>query len=152
MRAEPGAWEDHVGQSLRTRSTYRRGTIMCRRWLPPLFAAAMMASLSYAQPPQPQPVIELRVQSINELLSKADYLAGLVGQQDAVRGVLQQIPIDPKSGLFGIDPTRPPLVWECWDVQTEGWVRMDVERDTRPVPSACMATSRWTSNQVQASR
>ncbi len=122
MRAEPGAWEDHVGQSLRTRSTYRRGTIMCRRWLPPLFAAAMMASLSYAQPPQPQPVIELRVQSINELLSKADYLAGLVGQQDAVRGVLQQIPIDPKSGLFGIDPTRPIGVY--------GDISLDLESGT----------------------
>jgi predicted phage baseplate assembly protein len=30
---------------------------------------------------------------------------------------------------IGVDPDRPPLAWECWDSQSEAWVRMDVERD-----------------------
>ena len=31
---------------------------------------------------------------------------------------------------IGVDPTRPPLAWECWDSKAEAWVRVDVERDT----------------------
>ncbi len=30
---------------------------------------------------------------------------------------------------IGVDPTRPPLAWECWDAQAASWLRMEVEKD-----------------------
>ncbi|MCS7271529.1 MAG: hypothetical protein NZ703_10620, partial [Gemmataceae bacterium] len=79
-----------------------------RLWTAPVFAVLVTSAPLLAQAPKVDSFpVEVRLRSINDLLSKADYIAGLIGQQETFRGLLQQIPIDSQQGLLGIDPRRP---------------------------------------------
>ena len=58
---------------------------------------------------QTAPTIEVRAQSVNHLLDKAEYLGEIINQAEAgkqVLGFIQSIS-DEKKGIEGIDPTRP---------------------------------------------
>jgi len=69
--------------------------------------ASLLAS---AQPAKPvEPTLEVRLQSVNVLLDKAEYVAGLAGKEDVIQGVkliLKNLQIEGK-GIEGIDPKRP---------------------------------------------
>ena len=63
--------------------------------------------LAGAQPAEP--TVEVRLQSVNVLLDKAEYVAGLAGKEDIVQGVkqiLKNLQTEGK-GIEGIDPKRP---------------------------------------------
>lgn len=51
----------------------------------------------------------------------------LFGLTDAAPSCAVALRIDCHVDGFGIDPDRPPLVWEAWTA--DGWVACDVERD-----------------------
>lgn len=70
-------------------------------------AAAVLAGPAVAQPPEP--TVEVRLRSVNDLLDKAEYVGGLLDKDDPVkqvRGLVQQLSQDGK-GVEGIDPKRP---------------------------------------------
>lgn len=73
-----------------------------------LFAMLVVAPSAPAQAP-PAPAVEVRVQSVNQFLDRAEYLAKLVDQEDAGDQATQFVRslIDAKTGLEGIDPARP---------------------------------------------
>ena len=59
--------------------------------------------------PSREPTIEVRLQSVNVLLDKAEYVAGLAGKEDIVQGV-KFIPKNFQAegkGIEGVDPKRP---------------------------------------------
>jgi len=94
--------------------------MVTRLWIP-LAATLLLGSATYAQVPRTTTApVEVRLRSINDLLSKADYIAGLIGQQQLFRGFVQQIPIDPQQGLFGLDTRRP--------IGLYGDISLDVEQ------------------------
>jgi hypothetical protein len=71
-----------------------------------LFAATGAAR---AQAPKAEPTVEVRLRSVNDLLDKAEYVAGLGGQEEQVkqvRALLKQLSTDGK-GIEGIDPKKP---------------------------------------------
>jgi hypothetical protein len=79
------------------------------RWLAALAAAFLFGSGASAQPEKAQPTVELRLRSVNDLLTKAEYVGGLAGQEDAVkqvREIVKQLSADGK-GIEGVDPKRP---------------------------------------------
>jgi|GEM_PF-1974752 len=92
--------------------------MLARLWLP-LVGTLLLGSSAVAQQATQAPTtaqqatqaptapVEIRLRSINDLLGKADYLAGLIGQQQTFRALIQQIPLDPQKGLFGVDTRRP---------------------------------------------
>ena len=56
-----------------------------------------------------EPTVEVRLQSVNVLLDKAEYVAGLGGKEDVIQGVkaiLKNLNMEGK-GIKGIDPSRP---------------------------------------------
>jgi hypothetical protein len=62
-----------------------------------------------AQPNDAGPTIELRLRSVNDLVDRAGYVAGLAGMEDAVKQVrqlLKAMTTDGK-GVEGVDPTKP---------------------------------------------
>ena len=73
-------------------------------------AALAFAAVSPALAQQPaEPTIELRVRSVNDLLDRVEYVAGLAGQEEApkqFRELVKQLSADGK-GVEGIDPKRP---------------------------------------------
>ncbi len=56
--------------------------------------------------------------------------AFFLGFQEDLSGHTLVVQFSCSTEGIGIDPTRPPLAWECWDAQAESWVRVEVERDT----------------------
>ena len=72
-----------------------------------LAVAALSPAASLAQPAEP--TVELRVRSVNDILDKVEYVAGLAGQEEGVkqfRELVKQLSADGK-GIEGIDPKRP---------------------------------------------
>lgn len=70
-------------------------------------AAAVLAGPAVAQPPEP--TVEVRLRSVDDLLDKAEYVGGLLDKDDPVkqvRGLVQQLCQEGK-GVEGIDPKRP---------------------------------------------
>jgi hypothetical protein len=70
-------------------------------------AAALLAGPAVAQPPEP--TVEVRLRSVNDLLDKAEYVGGLLGQEEPVkqvRGMVQHLSAEGK-GVEGVDPKRP---------------------------------------------
>jgi hypothetical protein len=58
---------------------------------------------------QPEPTVEVRLRSVNDLLDKAEYVGGVLGQDEPVRQareLVKQLSADGK-GVEGIDPKRP---------------------------------------------
>jgi len=82
--------------------------MLARLWLPLVGTLLLGTSAAAQQTTQaPSAPVEIRLRSINDLLGKADYLAGLIGQQQTFRAFTQQIPLDPQTGLLGVDTRRP---------------------------------------------
>jgi hypothetical protein len=75
-----------------------------------LTVALGLTSLAGAQPAKPaEPTIEVRLQSVDVLLEKAEYVAGLAGKEDVIQGVkfiVKNLQAEGK-GIEGIDPKRP---------------------------------------------
>lgn len=79
------------------------------RWMAALAAVFLVGGAANAQPAKAEPTVEIRLRSVNDLIDKAEYIAGLAGQEDAikqVRAMLKQLSADGK-GIEGIDPKRP---------------------------------------------
>jgi hypothetical protein len=77
------------------------------RLLLTLLAAVGLSGAAGAQPAEP--TLEVRLQSVNVLLDKAEYVAGLAGKEDVVQGVkfiLKNMQAEGK-GIEGVDPKRP---------------------------------------------
>ena len=77
-----------------------------------LAAVAMMCltgGLASAQPKAIEPTVEVRLRSVNDLIDKFEYIAGLAGKEDAVTQVRELVKVlsaDGK-GIEGIDPKKP---------------------------------------------
>ncbi|MBX9585133.1 MAG: hypothetical protein K2X87_32910 [Gemmataceae bacterium] len=72
-----------------------------------LAAAALLPGPAVAQPPEP--TVEVRLRSVNDLLDKAEYVGGLLGQEEPIkqaRGMVQHLSAEGK-GIEGVDPKRP---------------------------------------------
>jgi hypothetical protein len=79
------------------------------RWLAALALAFVAAGVSNAQPAKAEPTVEVRLRSVNDLLDKGEYVAGLAGKEDIVKGVrilVKNLSTDGK-GIEGVDPKRP---------------------------------------------
>jgi hypothetical protein len=79
------------------------------RWLAGLAAALALGTAANAQPAAEQPTVEVKLKSVNVLLDKGEYLAGLAGKSEVfkqVREIVKQLSADGK-GLEGIDPAKP---------------------------------------------
>lgn len=82
---------------------------MRSRWVCAALAALCVCGSASAQPKDAGPAIELRLRSVNELLDRAEYVAGLAGQEAAIgqaRDFLKSLAVEGK-GIQGIDPKRP---------------------------------------------
>jgi hypothetical protein len=85
-----------------------------RCWAVAVAAAVVVAvapdRAAAAQPAKGnEPTVEIRLRSINDLLDKGEYVAGLLGKEDVVvqvRELVKQLSADGK-GVEGIDPKRP---------------------------------------------
>jgi len=74
-----------------------------------LLAAILAPNVTFARAPAELPTLEVRTRSVNDLLTAADYLASLVGQEEAAkqfRGFLAALATE-KEGLEGLDLSRP---------------------------------------------
>jgi hypothetical protein len=74
-----------------------------------LAAVAAVFAFGPAAHAQTKPTVEVRLRSVDDLLTKAEYVGGLAGQEDAVkqvREIVKQLSADGK-GIEGIDPKRP---------------------------------------------
>jgi hypothetical protein len=70
---------------------------------------ALLPGRLAAQPNTVEPTVEIRLRSVNDLLDKAEYIGGLVDQEEPikqVRGLVQALSADGK-GIEGVDPKRP---------------------------------------------
>lgn len=79
------------------------------RWLAALAALFLTGGLASAQPKDAGPTIELRLRSVNDLLDRFDYVAGLAGQEENAKNArqfLEAISTEGK-GIEGIDPKKP---------------------------------------------
>jgi hypothetical protein len=80
------------------------------QYLAAIVAVGMAVGPAPAQDAKPaQPTIEFRLRSINDLLDKGEFAAGMVGQEETVKSVksLLKFLTKEKEGLEGIDTTRP---------------------------------------------
>ncbi len=78
------------------------------RWLLGLLTAFTLSGVANAQQ-KTEPTIEVRLRSVNDLTNKAEYVAGLAGQEEVVkqfRQIIKQLSADGK-GLEGIDTKQP---------------------------------------------
>ena len=77
------------------------------RWLAALIVAISAGGTASAQPAVP--TVEVRLRSVNDLLDKAEYVAGLAGKEDIVQSVKQivkNLHVEGK-GVEGLDTKRP---------------------------------------------
>jgi len=69
----------------------------------------LATGVAHAQPNATGPAVEVRVRSVNDLVDKFEYVAGLAGKEDVVaqlREMIKQLTADGK-GIEGIDPKKP---------------------------------------------
>src|SRR5947199_9796070 len=79
------------------------------RWLAALAVTLLTCGLASAQPKDVGPTVEIRLRSVNDLVDRFEYIAGLAGKEDAVKQVRELIKVlsaDGK-GIEGIDPKKP---------------------------------------------
>jgi hypothetical protein len=98
------------------------------RWLIATGALLLTCGLASAQPNEAGPTVEVRLRSINDLVDKAEYVAGLAGKEDAVKQVRELIKVlsaDGK-GVEGIDPKKPMGLYATLakEIQTSPFVVM----------------------------
>ncbi len=98
------------------------------RWLAALAVAMFSTGLAHAQPKAPEPTVEVRLRSINDLVDKFEYVAGLAGKEDTVaqvRELIKTLSTDGK-GIEGIDPKKPIGVYVTLekDVATSPFIVM----------------------------
>src|SRR5436305_5919976 len=77
------------------------------RLLAAVATTLLATGLASAQPAEP--TVEVRLRSVNDLVDKFEYVAGLAGKEDAVKQVRELIKVlsaDGK-GIEGIDPKKP---------------------------------------------
>lgn len=91
-------------------------------------AMILASSFASAQPKDTGPTVEIRLRSVNDLVDKAEYVAGLVGKEDAVtqlRELIKVLSADGK-GIEGVDPKRPIGAYATLvkEVQTSPFVIM----------------------------
>src|SRR5438874_854555 len=75
-----------------------------------LAIAALAPTRALAQPAKgTEPTIEVRVQSVNVLLDKAEYVGGLLGKEDVIVQVKELVKslATADKGIEGIDPKKP---------------------------------------------
>lgn len=76
------------------------------------FLAAVALAFAAAGPVHAQPAeptVEIRLRSVDDILDKVEYVAGLAGQEEApkqIRALVKQLSADGK-GVEGVDPKRP---------------------------------------------
>lgn len=74
-----------------------------------LAAAFGLVGAASAQQPKAEPTLEVRLRSANDLITKAEYVAGLAGKDEIVkqfREIVKALSADGK-GIEGVDPTKP---------------------------------------------
>jgi hypothetical protein len=79
------------------------------RWLLSLAALVFTGGFVSAEPAATGPTLEVRLRSVNDLLDKAEYVAGLGGKEETikqVRELLKGLSADGK-GIEGVDPKKP---------------------------------------------
>ncbi|QJX00134.1 hypothetical protein [Frigoriglobus tundricola] len=79
------------------------------RWLAAVALSFLATGIAHAQPNATGPAVEVRVRSVNDLVDKFGYVAGLAGKEDVVaqvREMIKQLTADGK-GIEGIDPKKP---------------------------------------------
>src|SRR5437016_6263463 len=90
------------------RHSPRRRFLMRLRWLAALTVTLLACGRASAHP-NAGPTTEVRLRSVNDLVDKFEYVAGLAGKEDAVKQVRELIKVlsaDGK-GIEGIDPKKP---------------------------------------------
>ncbi|VTR97598.1 Signal peptide protein OS=Rhodopirellula sallentina SM41 GN=RSSM_01409 PE=4 SV=1 [Gemmata massiliana] len=78
------------------------------RWLAALAVALLSTGLASAQK-APEPTVEIRLRSVNDLVDKFEYLAGLANKEDVAkqaREIIKMLSADGK-GIEGVDPKQP---------------------------------------------
>ncbi len=98
------------------------------RWLAALAVAFFASGLASAQPKVTEPTVEVRLRSVNDLVDKFEYVAGLAGKENVVeqaRELIKNLSADGK-GIEGIDPKKPIGVYATLekDVATSPFVIM----------------------------
>ena len=79
------------------------------KYLAALAVALVAAGTASAQPKAVEPTVEVRLRSVNDLVNKFEYVAGLAGKEEVagqVREFLKMLSADGK-GIEGIDPKKP---------------------------------------------
>ena len=79
------------------------------RLLAALAVTALASNFASAQPNNAGPTVEVRLRSVNDLVDRFEYIAGLAGKEDAakqVRELIKMLSADGK-GIEGIDPKKP---------------------------------------------
>ena len=87
------------------------------RWLTALAVALLSSGLAAAQPKAAEPTVEVRLRSVDDLVTRFEYVAGLAGQEGLagqVRDFIKAITTDGK-GIEGIDPKKPIGVYATLD-------------------------------------
>ena len=72
-------------------------------------AVTLLAGVASAAPKAARPTVEVRLRSVNDLVDKFEYVAPLVGQENAVEQVrefIKMLSTDGK-GIEGVDPKQP---------------------------------------------
>jgi hypothetical protein len=96
------------------------------RLLAAVVATLLAGGLASAQPNEP--TVEVRLRSVNDLVDKFEYVAGLAGKEDAakqVRELLKVLAAEGK-GIEGVDPKKPMGAYATLvkDVETSPFVVM----------------------------
>jgi hypothetical protein len=91
------------------------------RLLAAVAATFLSAGLASAQPAGAAPTVEIRLRSINDLVDKFEYVAGLAGKEDAVKQVRELIKVlsAEGKGIEGVDPKKPMGAYATLEKQVE---------------------------------
>ena len=113
------------------------------RWLAAVAVALLSTGLAPAQPKAPEPTLEVRLRSVNDLLDRFEYVAGLLGKEDTAtqaRDLIKSLTVDGK-GVEGIDPKKPVGAYATLeqDVATSPFVVMIPIADQEQFLSALKA-------------
>jgi hypothetical protein len=91
-------------------------------------AVTLLATGVASAQPNAGPTIEVRLRSVNDLVDKAEYVAGLAGKEDAVKQLRELIKTLSAGGkgIEGIDPKKPMGIYATLakEVETSPFVVM----------------------------